>query len=230
MNIDKQAMAIALAHRTEPKYEKEFYGYLKQMATYFANFYNISREYREDYISDSYICALKAIDKYDPVKNKSPFSYFYKAYKIHFLYWMRYDAGKRSRSYKTCSYDLLENTIDGEKRDDFTGSILDGDGYCEDDALLETSMENCAEEIERDEDRKRAEEKKRVIVEDKVYSRNDMVAAVKEAKLLAKRKVDINSVEDEMVKLALTYIYNHKNNKKEKKVKEDLNKYEPEAD
>lgn len=207
MNIDKQAMAEALAKRADPRYEKEFFGYLRQMATYFANKFNISPEYREDYISESYVCATKAIDKYDPAKNQSPFSYFYKAYRTHFMYWMRYDAGKREKSYKTCSYDLVENTLESQEFDEYS---LENDAYCADDALLEISMEEC--------------EDKRVMIGNDVYKCNDVITAIKEAKLLAKRKVDVNTVSDHLVQLCLEQIYDHKNakmEKKERKAKEE---------
>ena len=213
MNIDKQAMANALALRSDPRYQKEFFGYLRQMATYFANKFNISPEYREEYISEAYVCATRAIDKYDPVKNSSPFSYFYKTFKTHFLYWMRYDAGKRAKSYKTCSYELVENTIDSLDYDEYSSEITEHDAYCSDDALLEISIEECSD--------------RRVLIGTEVYKCNDVVAAIKEAKLLAKRKVELNTVTDNLIHLCLEEIYNHKKAKKDKKPKEEIHNYAP---
>lgn len=207
MDINKEAMAVALKLRADPFYERELFGYLRQMAIYFANKFNISPEFREEYILEAYVCATKALDKYDPEKNKSPFSYFYKTLKTHFMYWMRYDANKRKKGIKNCSFELVENTIN-EDGEEFDESCMENDAYCSDDALLETSYEDSSD--------------KRIMIYDEIFKQCDVISAIKEAKLLSKKKVSIADVDNHLVCICLKEIYEHK----EKKMKKEARKNE----
>ena len=111
MNIDKQAMETAWNNRHDVVYMNELMSYFDQMAHYFANKFKIRSWFREDYIQESTIYAIKALEKYQPSKKSTPFSYFYKVFYTGFLYLMRREKMRADKRPKFCSYEAFSNSL-----------------------------------------------------------------------------------------------------------------------
>lgn len=116
MDIDKQEMAFAMAHRDEPEQNLKLMGYFNEMADYFANYYHINSFLKEEFKQESIITALKAMKKFDPQKS-TPFSYFYKVFSTSFLYWLRREKQKKDNRPSVCSIEKLENTLTDDRTD-----------------------------------------------------------------------------------------------------------------
>ena len=117
MNIDKTEMAYAWDNRSDPEQYNKLLGYFQEMVDYFANYYHISYALRDDFKQEGLITAFKAIEKFDPSKKSSPFSYFYKVISIAFLYWLRREKQKKDARPAVCSIEKLENTLTDDRSD-----------------------------------------------------------------------------------------------------------------
>lgn len=111
MDINKQAMEYAWHHKDEEKYMNELMRYFDQLAHYFANHFKIRSWLREEFMQESTIYAIKALDKYQPSKKSTPFSYFYKVFYTGFLYLMRREKQKSEKRPKFCSYEAFSSSI-----------------------------------------------------------------------------------------------------------------------
>lgn len=111
MNIDKQAMETAWQNRHDDRYMNELMGYFDQMAHFFANKFKIRSWLREEFMQESTIYAIKALDKYKPSKKSTPFSYFYKVFYTGFLYLMRREKMKSDKRPKMCSFESFSSSL-----------------------------------------------------------------------------------------------------------------------
>jgi len=111
MDINKQAMEYAWLHKDEERYMNELMGYFNQLAHYFANKFKIRSWLREEFMQESTIYAIKALDKYQPSKKSTPFSYFYKVFYTGFLYLMRREKQKSDKRPKMCSFEAFSSSL-----------------------------------------------------------------------------------------------------------------------
>lgn len=115
MNIDKKEMERALINRKkDPKAERELMDCFFQMAQYHVQRLKVDYKIREDYIQEAVSAAYKNLEKYDPSRGSTAFSYFYKAIYMTVLYNLRRDNNKRKRGPAFSSFDLVEPTVDDE--------------------------------------------------------------------------------------------------------------------
>lgn len=169
MNIDKAEMKNAYYNR-EGKAEmdkliKMFY----EMATYFVNKFGISTYHRNDYIQFAVTRAFNKLHLYDPDhindegKISAVFSYFYKVIYMEVRYRMRDTRMKKERRPNTCSYETISAIIEDKN-----------------------SEQNIVSLTQEDEER-------HIIVDGRVFNRDEILTAAKQAKKLlnkVKRNVD----------------------------------------
>lgn len=115
MDIDKQRMEHAYINRNkDPQAQRKLIDYFFQLAQYHARRLKVDYKVREDYIQDAVAQAYKKVDKYDPNRGSSAFSYFYKAIYMTIIYELRRDNNKRKKGPSFSSFDLIEPTINDE--------------------------------------------------------------------------------------------------------------------
>ena len=114
LNIDKTQMELAYANRSNPAQYRELIHYFEQMSEHFVKKFGIKSNVRDEIKQEALIVAVKAIDKYDPSKKSTPFSYFYKVFHTAFLYHLRKMKNKSDKRVQTCSLDAFDN-IHGEE-------------------------------------------------------------------------------------------------------------------
>ena len=174
MNIDKQLMEQAWMDRSDPRSMTILMGYFDEMAHYFANKFKIKSWYREDYIQESIIYAVKALDKYQPSKKSTPFSYFYKVFYTGFLYLMRREKMKDDKRPKFCSYEAFSSSLSRDNLD------------YEDNQGLAAPEED---------------EESFIYIDGRCFEREDVKIAVREAKKLKNKGVEKSN--DELVDFIL---------------------------
>jgi DNA-directed RNA polymerase specialized sigma24 family protein len=124
LNINKDDMAAAWRHRKDPEKMQEFMGYLEQMGYYMCKKFGIHTYYREEYVQEAVITAMKAMRKYRATQS-NPFSYFYKVIYTAFTYLMRREKQKRDKAPNVCSYDVIAASVG----DDFDIPLETGENY-----------------------------------------------------------------------------------------------------
>jgi DNA-directed RNA polymerase specialized sigma24 family protein len=124
LNIDKKEMAHAWRNRKDPAKMQEFMGYLEQMGYYMCKKFGIHTYFRDEYVQEAVITAIKAMRKYRATQS-NPFSYFYKVIYTAFTYLMRREKQKRDKAPNVCSYDVIAASVG----DDFDIPMENGENY-----------------------------------------------------------------------------------------------------
>jgi len=124
LNINKTEMAAAWRNRKDPEKMQEFMGYLEQMGYYMCKKFGIHTYFREEYVQEAVITAMKAMRKYHSTQS-NPFSYFYKVIYTAFTYLMRREKQKRDKAPNVCSYDVIAASVG----DDFDIPMENGENY-----------------------------------------------------------------------------------------------------
>lgn len=115
MDIDKKEMEQALINRkNDPQAERKLMDCFFQIAQYHVQRLKVDYKIREDYVQEAVSAAYKNLEKYDPSRGSTAFSYFYKAIYMTILYNLRRDNNKRKRGPSFSSFDLVEPTVDDE--------------------------------------------------------------------------------------------------------------------
>lgn len=121
MYIDKEDMELAYYERSNPDQYNKLLDYFDQMTDYFTRRLKVKNSLKDDYKQEALIHAVNSIEKYDPSKQSTAFSYFYKVIYMAFLYQLRKTKNKNDRRVKTCSLDIYDNiqNEDAFKYDEF---------------------------------------------------------------------------------------------------------------
>lgn len=164
MNIEKQRMDYAWAHRDDPKYMKELVSYFQQMASYFSHKFGINIYYADDYMSESLDQAQRALNNFNPDKSTT-YSYFYKVMSNSFRYSLRRDARKRAKMPSMSSYEELAN-------------------IAPDNAFGEAQIYDPQHEQEKSD---------KIVIGDNVYDREELTEIVSEGKRLARKALKISN-------------------------------------
>lgn len=184
MNIDKSKMKAAYYKRTEVRSMNELVGYFYELANFFVNKAGISTFYKDDYVQAAVERAVKKLDLYDPNhineegNTSAVFSYFYKLIYMEIRYRMRETRLKKERRPNTCSYEAISAIIEDEH-----------------------SEENIVSFTEEDEER-------HVIIDGRVFKRDEVILAIREArKLLNKAKKNTSFKPDTDDKIVLQFYH-----------------------
>jgi len=184
MKIDKVKMSAAYRNKADPVSFNELVGYFYELANFFASKAAISSYYKEDYVQLAVERAVKKIDLYDPGhinkegNTSAVFSYFYKLIYMEIRYRMRETRLKRERRPNTCSFEAISAIIE--------------------DKHSEYNVISYTEE----------EEEKYVIIDGRVFNRNEVIEAVKKAKkMISKAKKNAAFIPDTDDKIALEFYH-----------------------
>jgi len=179
MEINKQEMKDAFYSRNEERSQAKLIAMYYEMANYFVNKAKISSWHKEDYVQYAVARACRKEHLYDPNhinkegKVSAVFSYFYKLIYMEIRYRMRETRQKKERRPGTCSYDKISAIVEDQHSAD---------------NITEINGEN---------------EDTFVMIDGRVYERNEVIEAMKTArKLLKKVKKDstfIPEVDDKVV-------------------------------
>lgn len=108
MNINKKAMDMLYNQRQDPEKMQKLLENFYEMGSQIAHHFDIPYSMRADYIQSAVILSWRKLDKFDPIKNKHAFSYFYQVIRRDFMDNMR-KAKKRSSIAKMISSDDSRN-------------------------------------------------------------------------------------------------------------------------
>ncbi len=196
MNIDKAKMKAAYYNRDDKKSMEELVGYFYEMANFFVNKFGISTYYKEDYVQLAVERAVNKAHLFDPNhineegKPSAVFSYFYKVIYMEVRYRMRDTRMKKERRPNTCSYETISAIIDDENS--------------------ETNVVAFTQE----------EEDSHIIVGGRVFNRDEVIEAVRQArKLLNKAKKNADFVPETDNAVVLDFYHKLKGEYEKSKVK-----------
>ena len=182
MNIDKTKMRDAYYNKADQVSLNELIGYFYELANFFVNKAGISSYYKEDYVQLAVERAVNKIDLYDPKhinkegNTSAVFSYFYKLIYMEIRYRMRETRLKRERRPSTYSFEAISAIIE--------------DKHSEDNVIMYTEEE----------------QEKHVVIDGRVFNRNEVIEAIQKAKkLLLKAKKNASFVPDTDDKIVLEF-------------------------